>query len=52
MKPILNSEQIAEMLDREREAAKEGMLIGLCMAAVSGAGMMLFVLWLIGKVVA
>ncbi len=34
---ILNNQQLAEMIEREREAAKEGVLIGLCAAAISGA---------------
>ena len=34
---MLNHAQITAMLEREREAANEGVLIGLCAAAVSGA---------------
>jgi cell division protein FtsX len=47
---VLNNDQIAQIVEREREAAKEGMLIGLLAAALSGAASMLAILWIIGRI--
>jgi len=46
---VLNRQQIEELVQHERESTKEGMLIGLLMASVSGAivgmGILVVIQW-------
>ncbi len=47
---VYSPSEVDEILARHLAAAKEGVLIGLLMAAISGAASMLVILWIIGKV--